>query len=150
MVDTVSHHHPPTKGSGFEPESDHPNAVLARRLYETLASGDLAGYFDLLADGVVFHIGGDSIVAGEYRGKDEVASLGLRVFEETDGSYRTDLLSVTANDSHAVTFHRWTAERRGQRIEMRNFNVYRFENDRLVERWEFIEDQRRHDDFWRP
>ena len=129
---------------------EHPNAVLARKLYEALESGDLAAYFDGLSDDVVFHIGGDSIVAGEYRGKDGVVTLGMKVLEETGGTYRTDLLSILANDSHAVTFHHWTAERRGQAIAMDNFNVYRFEEGLVVERWEFIEDQARHDAFWAP
>lgn len=128
--------------------ADHPNAVLARRLYETLAAGDLSGYLELLADDAVFHIGGESIVAGEHHGKDTIVDLGLRVVEETKGSYHTELLAVLANDSHAVTFHHWSAERRGQRIEMDNFNVHRIENGRVVERWEFIEDQPSHDDFW--
>jgi ketosteroid isomerase-like protein len=132
---------PPSNG-------DHPNATLVRRLYETLASGDISGFLELIADDAVFHIGGDSIVAGEYRGRDAILGLGVKVLEETGGTYRTDLISVLANDSHAVTFHHWSAERRGDRIEMDNFNVYRFENGQVVERWEFIEDRQGHDAFW--
>jgi len=132
------------------PSAEHPNAVLIRKLYDALAAGDLGAYFNGLADGVVFHIGGDSVVAGEYGGKDAVANLGMRVFEETAGTYRNDLLSIMANDSHAVTFHHWTAERRGVSVQMDNFNVYRFEDGLVVERWEFIEDQARHDAFWAP
>ena len=130
--------------------SEHPSADLARKLYEALGAGDVSGYLDMLADDVVFHIAGDSIVSGDFRGKDSISNLGLKVMEETGGSFRTELLSVLANDSHAVTFHRWTAERRGRRIEMNNFNVYRFRNGLVVERWEFIEDQRDHDAFWCP
>lgn len=133
-----------------EAQSDHPNAVLARRLYETLSTGDVSGYLELIADDVIFHIGGDSIVAGEHRGKDAIIDLGLKVLEETAGTYRTDLLVVLANDSHAVTLHHWSAERRGQRIEMDNFNVHRIENGQVVERWEFIEDRLGHDEFWAP
>jgi ketosteroid isomerase-like protein len=131
-------------------QADHPNAALARRLYETLSEGDLAAYLELLADDVVFHVGGDSIVAGEHRGKDAVINLGVKVLEETAGTYRTDLLGVLANDSHAVTLHHWSAERRGRRIAMNNFNVHRVEDRQVVERWEFIEDRLGHDQFWAP
>ncbi len=131
-------------------DPDHPNAARIREFYGHLANRDLGAVFEMIADDAVFHIGGDSVVAGEYRGKEAIASLGIKVFEETKESYRTELVSVLANDSHAVTLHRWTAERRGERIEMHNFNVYRFEDGRVVERWEFIEDQQRHDEFWRP
>jgi ketosteroid isomerase-like protein len=125
-------------------------AELARKLYERLAARDLAGYFELVADDAVFHVGGDSIVAGEYRGKAAIAALGMMLITETSGSFQTELISVLANGSHAVTLHRWSAERRGRRIEMHNLNVFRFADGLLQERWEFIEDQQAHDAFWAP
>ena len=125
-------------------------AQLARDLYERLAERDLAGYFELVADDAIFHIGGTSVVAGEHRGKDAIAALGMKVMEETAGTFRTQLLSILANGSHAATLHRWSADRRGQHIEMNNFNVYRFADGLLAERWEFLEDQGAHDAFWAP
>ena len=125
-----------------------PVAELARELYERLSARDFAGYFDRLADDAIFHVGGDSIVAGEYRGKAAIAALGMKLIEETAGSFRTELISVLANGSHAITLHRWRAARRGCHVEMYNFNVYRFANGLVAERWEFIEDQRAHDAFW--
>jgi ketosteroid isomerase-like protein len=127
----------------------HPNAVFTRRLYELIGHGDLTGYLDLIADDAVFHIGGDSIVAGEHRGKDAIIRLGMLVSEETGGTFQTGLLSVQANDSYSVTLHRWTAQRRGERVEMDNFNVYGFARGLVVERWEYVADQRAHDAFWR-
>ncbi|MFI9553385.1 nuclear transport factor 2 family protein [Nonomuraea endophytica] len=124
--------------------------MLTRRLYDLIGNGDLTGYLDLIADDVIFHIGGDSIVAGEHRGKDAIIRLGRLVVEETGGTFKTGLLSVQANDSYAVTLHRWTAERRGERVEMDNFIVYGFERGLVVERWEYVADQRAHDNFWRP
>jgi ketosteroid isomerase-like protein len=125
-------------------------AKLARDLYARLGERDLPGYFDLVAEDVVFHIGGDSIVAGEHRGKEAIAALGMKVMQETSGTFQTQLLSVLANRSHATTLHRWSADRRGEHIEMNNFNVYRFSNGLLAERWEFLEDQDAHDAFWSP
>ncbi|MEV0587083.1 nuclear transport factor 2 family protein [Nonomuraea sp. NPDC050310] len=127
----------------------HPHAVLTRRLYGLAGRGDLAGYLALIADHAVFHIGGDSLVTGEHRGKEAIIRLGRLVHEETGGTFRTELLSVQANDSYAVTLHRWTAERRGERIEMDNFNVYGFEHGLVVARWEYVADQAAHDTFWR-
>jgi ketosteroid isomerase-like protein len=95
-----------------------PVAELARELYERVSARDLAGYFDLLSDEVIFHVGGDSIVAGEYRGKAAIAALGMKLMEETAGSFRTELISVLANGSHAITLHRWSAARRGCHVEM--------------------------------
>jgi uncharacterized protein len=57
---------------------------------------------------------------------------------------------VLANDSHAATLPHWSAEWRGERIEMNNFNVYRIEGGKVAERWEFIEGRAAHDAFWAP
>jgi ketosteroid isomerase-like protein len=133
------------------PEHDeHPNVALVRELYTLLATGDVSGYLALIADDAIFHVGGDSIVAGEYAGKEAIVELGLKAIEETGGTFRTELLAALASDSHAATLHRWTAQRRGRSIEMQNFNVYRFDHGKVVERWEFIEDQDAHDTFWAP
>lgn len=102
----------------------HPNAVLTRRSY-------------------------DLIGKGEHRGKDAIIRLGTLVLEETGGTFQTASLSVQANDAYSVALHRWTAERRGERVEMDNFQVYGFERGLVVERWEHVADQRAHDAFWR-
>lgn len=135
---------PPTQ------QHEHPNAALVRHLYDMVAAGDVAGYLALIGDDAIFHVGGESIVSGEYVGKDAIAGLGLKAFEETGGTWRTDLLEVLANDTHATTLHRWSAQRRGRTIAMDNFNVYRVANGKVVERWEFIEDRDAHDTFWAP
>lgn len=127
----------------------HPNAALTRHLYDLIGNGDLTGYLALIADDAIFHIGGDSIVAGEHRGKDAIIRLGMLVLEETGGTFQTRLLSVQANDSYSVTLHRWTAERRGEHVEMDNFIVYGFKRGQVVERWEYLADQHTHDTFWR-
>jgi len=77
---------PPTQ------QHEHPNAALVRHLYDMLAAGDVAGYLALIGDDAIFHVGGESIVSGEYVGKDAIAGLGLKAFEETGGTWRTDLL----------------------------------------------------------
>ncbi|TYB56018.1 hypothetical protein FXF51_45210 [Nonomuraea sp. PA05] len=128
----------------------HPNAELARCLYELIENGDINGYLDLIADDAVFHVGGNSIVAGEHRGKEAIIELGRLALAETNGTFKTRLLSAEGNDSYAVTLHRWTAERRGKRIAMDNFNVFHMERGLVTERWEYVADQRAHDAFWRP
>jgi ketosteroid isomerase-like protein len=107
------------------PEAEHPNAAIIRQLYDRLGNGDLTGFLDLIADDAVFHVGGDSIVAGDYVGKDAIVNLGLKVFEETNGTHRTDLLDVLANDSHTSALHRWSAERRAPRDHHRDEQPHR-------------------------
>jgi uncharacterized protein len=134
-----------TQGS----QAEQPNAARVRRLYEILASRDAEQLSSFLAPDVVFHIPGSSIVAGEHKGREAIMRLFRTVVEQTRGTFKTALSDVIANDQYAVTKHRWSAERKGRRIEMDNINVYRFDKSgKLIERWEFVEDQQSHDDFW--
>jgi hypothetical protein len=50
----------------------HPNEALLRREYEARAAGDDSGIADGLADDVVWHVPGRSVIAGDYRGRDQV------------------------------------------------------------------------------
>ena len=130
---------------------EHPNAMRFRAFYDALSAGDAEALLNTLSPDVRFHVPGDGMLAGEYEGIQGVATLGLRAAAETNGTFKLDLLDVIANDTYAVSRHRWTAERDGRRIEMNNMNAYRFDAaGKIVERWEFIEDQRTHDDFWAP
>lgn len=127
----------------------HPNEERLRSLYTSLATGDIASAVAMLADDAVFHVPGRGQLAGEHRGKDEIVKMALRAFEETQGTFKTEPIAIFANDSYAVGLHKWTAKRGGKSIAMNNFNVYRFDSvGKITERWEFIEDQESHDDFW--
>jgi uncharacterized protein len=128
--------------------AEHPNALRLRAFYDALSRGDAEALVNTLSPDVRFHVPGDGMLAGEYGGIEAVATLGMRAAAETDGTFKLELLEVIANDTYAVSRHRWSAERGGRRIEMNNINAYRLDTDgKIVERWEFIEDQRTHDDF---
>jgi ketosteroid isomerase-like protein len=130
-------------------QTELPNAARVRRLYQAVDDKDVELISSLLASDVVFHIPGTSPVAGEYKGKEKIMQLFQTLVQQTQGTYKTELLGVMANDQYAVTKHRWSAERNGNQIKMDNFNVYRFDNDgKLIERWEYVEDQEAHDKFW--
>ncbi|MDH3189445.1 MAG: nuclear transport factor 2 family protein [Acidimicrobiia bacterium] len=55
--------------------TDHPNLEAARAGYEAFAGGDLAAVSELMADDVVWHVGGSNMVSGDYQGKEAVLGL---------------------------------------------------------------------------
>ena len=54
--------------------ADHPNLVSARQGYQAFADGDLARVSELLDDHVVWHVGGNNTLTGDYEGKEAVLS----------------------------------------------------------------------------
>ena len=55
--------------------AEHPNVARVRAGYAAFATGDFAVLTDLFAEDLVWHVGGRSQIAGEYRGRDAVFAL---------------------------------------------------------------------------
>lgn len=52
--------------------ADHPNVALIRKLYEAFGPGDMETVNEVFGDDIGWHVTGRNLVAGDYRGKDEV------------------------------------------------------------------------------
>jgi ketosteroid isomerase-like protein len=80
----------------------HPNAELIQAGFDAFASGDLETIDRLLADDIVWHSAGTSVLAGEFDGKQAVLELFGRVLEVTGGTFRQDVHAILADDEHVV------------------------------------------------
>ncbi|GIH75112.1 nuclear transport factor 2 family protein [Planobispora longispora] len=128
---------------------DHPNNLLARESYDALAKGDVAHIRDnLLADDVVFHVPGGGPLAGEYRGKDEVAGYLTRLVELAGGALRMEPESFLVDEEHSAALLRIRGERDGRVLDERGVQVFRFRDDKIVERWSYPPDPRSGDEFF--
>jgi ketosteroid isomerase-like protein len=58
---------------------EHPNVTVVREGFAAFERGDMARMDQLLADDVMWHIGGNSKWAGTYQGKQQVLELVLAV-----------------------------------------------------------------------
>jgi ketosteroid isomerase-like protein len=90
----------------------HPNAELVERTFAAFGRDALAlarGF----AEDVVWRVPGDTVMSGEYRGRDDVLRFLRRTRTETDGTYRVELQYVAASDEHAVAVYRARGRRDG-------------------------------------
>ena len=81
--------------------ADHPNLVSARQGYQAFADGDLARVSELLDDHVVWHVGGNNTLTGDYEGKEAVLSFFGRLMQETGGQDRPVLLRYHIKAGHS-------------------------------------------------
>jgi len=117
--------------------------------YRAVSAADLEKVRTLIAPDAVFHVAGESPIAGDHRGHEEIFALAARTLSETGGTFRTELLETISNGPYSAARHRWTATRRGASIEMENLIVYRWDDEgRVAERWEYLGDAAAHDRFW--
>jgi uncharacterized protein len=125
---------------------EHPNAAMAREGFAALERGDVQWLTDHLADDVVWHVGGSSRAAGEYRGKESVTQLQAGF---PGGSSRIDLHDVLANDDHTVvlgTAHLEAPD--GDRVDYRFVNVFHVRDGKITEAWGMSENDAETDAFF--
>ncbi len=123
---------------------EHPNVGLVRESFSAISCGDAQWLTDHLADDVVWHVGGNSKMAGEYRGKEAVLQM-----TPTGGSDSIDIHDVLANDDHAVvlgTAHLEAPD--GDAVEYRFVNVFHIRDGKVTEAWGMAENDAETDAFF--
>ena len=129
--------------------AEHPNVERVRRGYEAFKTGDLQALRELFDESVVWHVPGNSALAGDYKGIEEVFGFFGRILEETQGTLKQEVHDVLANDDHAVALLTVNAERNGKRLEWRDAHISHVSpQGKVTEFWVFSEDNAAVDAFW--
>jgi uncharacterized protein len=125
-------------------EHEHPNAALVRESISALQRGDTQWLSDHLADDVVWHVGGNSKAAGEYRGKETVIRM-----TPSGGSNRIETHDVLANVDHAVVLGNAHLEAPdGDSVDYRFVNVFHISDGKVTEAWGMAENDAELDAFF--
>jgi ketosteroid isomerase-like protein len=93
------------------------NAELLERAFAAFGRDALA-VARTLADDVVWRVPGDTVMSGEYRGRDDVLQFLRQTRVQSDDTYRTELQYVTTSDDRAVAVYRARGERNGRTLDV--------------------------------
>jgi ketosteroid isomerase-like protein len=104
---------------------EHPNAELTRRVFASFGRNAMAISAALARD-IVWRVPGDTIMSGEYRGRRAVIEFLRRTGLETDGTYRSKLHTVLANDEWGLAVYRASGTRNGIELDVDQAFVIRF------------------------
>jgi uncharacterized protein len=127
----------------------HPNVDLVQRGYEAFAAGDIATLNELFADDIVWHSPGNNQLSGTFRGKDEVFANLQKNVELTGGTFKLDIHTILADDDHAVTLLRATAQREGGKsLDDNTVQVFHIKDGKVTESWLHPSDAIASDEFW--
>ena len=105
-------------------ENEHPNAALVRRLFAAFGRDPMVVAAALARD-VVWRVPGNTVMSGEYRGRRNVVEFLRRTGPETDGTYRSRLHTVLADDDWAVAIYRASGTRNGIDLDIEQALVFR-------------------------
>jgi ketosteroid isomerase-like protein len=126
----------------------HPNAVVARRLWDAIARGDAAALRALMSEKTSWRMPGRSLVAGTYVGADAVLDFMARVGELTD-ELHSDLVDVFVSDRGAVLRYTIHAARGARTLDGEHLFMIRVVAGRITEAVFAPVDQQRYDRFFR-
>jgi ketosteroid isomerase-like protein len=128
---------------------EHPNAARVRQGFEAFNRGDPEVMRSFIAEDILWHVGGDHPLSGDYRGREAALEYVARVVELTGGTLRGEPLDILVNDRHAGVFMHVTGERDGKRLDVVLAQALTFdEHGRWTEYWALADEQDEVDSFW--
>src|SRR2546430_17628993 len=89
------------------------NVELTKKGYQAFNEAHIEGVMDVLDDDVVWHIGGENPISGEYKGKEAVTGMFAKVAQLNPGTYGADAHHLLAPEGHTVGLGTPPAMRRG-------------------------------------
>lgn len=112
--------------------SEHPNTTLARDLIAAFLAGDLATVSGFFAADAVWELPGRGVLAGEYKGPEQIVGFLARAFELSGGTLRLDVLDVMGDDWGAVQVQEVFAEHGGKHLDCVEVLAHRIVDGKIV------------------
>ena len=129
--------------------ADHPNVAMIRRAIDVYNTGDHEAMRGFLAEDILWHVGGDHEMSGDYEGIDAVIDYFQAVRRATGGTLRVEPVEILANDRHAAIFMRVTAHRDVRRMDVLLAEALTLDpSGHWTEYWALADDQDAVDAFW--
>jgi ribosomal-protein-alanine N-acetyltransferase len=120
--------------------------AIQRRFYAgEPVEGELAGF---LAAEIAWHVPGRNVIAGDYRGRDEVMAYFRRRRDLTDRSFVVTPRGTLADATRVVHFADGEAVLGGETRRWRTVGIFEVEQRRIIECWLIPFDQHAFDQIW--
>ena len=94
------------------------NEATVRRIFDAFARKEGFALRGLFAEDAVWIVPGSSVMAGVYRGRDEIFRFLARLPKETEGTYDSELVDVLASGGRAAALYRARGTRHGRTLEL--------------------------------
>jgi ketosteroid isomerase-like protein len=126
------------------------NEALVRRIFDAFARKDGFSLRDVFAADCVWTVPGRGVMAGAYRGREEIFRFLARLPKLTNGTYGSRLIDVLASDDRAAGLYRASGERDGRRLELDQLLLFTIRDGRVSSVLALPSDPETFDAFWAP
>jgi len=118
-----------------------------RKLYAALLARDIPALTRAFAHST-YHVPGNNIVSGTYRGSEEILGLFARTAAETDNTLTFELHDLVGGENHIVMLDRAVARRGGRTLDQSRVLIAHVENGITTDVWLVVDDEYEFDEFW--
>jgi ketosteroid isomerase-like protein len=122
--------------------------TLVRQIFAAFARKEGFALRGLFAEDAVWTVPGAGVMAGVYRGREEIFRFLARLPKETDGTYGSELLDVLASDDRAAALYRARGSRHGRTLELDQLLLFRIEDGLVREVLALPTDPAAFEEFW--
>jgi hypothetical protein len=124
------------------------NEALVRQIFEAFARKQGFALRGLFAEDAVWTVPGGGVMAGVYRGREEIFRFLARLPKETDGTYASELRDVLASEDRAAALYRASGSRRERELELDQVLLFRIEDGLVHEVLALPSDPEAFEAFW--
>jgi hypothetical protein len=124
------------------------NDALVRAIFDAFARKEGFALRGLFAEDAVWSVPGRGIMAGVYRGRDEIFRFLARLPKETDGTYGSMLRDVLSSDGRAAALYTAKGSRRGRTLELDQVLLFRIDDGLVREVLALPSDPEAFEEFW--
>ena len=126
------------------------NEALVRSIFDAFARKEGFALRGLFAEDAVWTVPGNGVMAGVFRGREEIFRFLARLPKETDGTYGSELRDVLASDERAAALYRARGTRHGRTLELDQVLLFRIEDGLVHEVLALPSDPAAFEEFWAP
>jgi ketosteroid isomerase-like protein len=126
------------------------NEALVREIFAAFARKEGFALRGLFAEDAVWRVPGSGVMAGEYRGREDIFRFLARLPRETDGTYGSELRDVLASHERAAALYRARGTRHGRTLELDQVLLFRIDGGLVREVLALPSDPDAFEAFWAP
>lgn len=124
------------------------NESLVRAIFDAFARKEGLALRGLFADEAVWTVPGRGVMAGVYRGREQIFRFLARLPKETGGTYGSTLRDVLASDDRAAALYTARGTRHGRTLELDQVLLFRIEDGLVREVLALPSDPEAFEAFW--
>jgi uncharacterized protein len=124
------------------------NEALVRAIFAAFARKEGFALRRLFAEDAVWTVPGRGVMAGEYRGREEIFRFLARLPKETEGTYGSSLRDVLASEDRAAALYTARGARKGRALELEQVLLFRIEDGLVREVLALPSDPEAFEAFW--